>query len=740
MADNIRQPQIGLLDPNQTVTVPVQAAVPNDTPAGATASSTITVTSVANPAVQQQVGILTTADVVRGMELETNAAAVNVEPGTEALYTLTITNQGNTTETFDILVDGLWQVTADTLAGPIGSGKTASFSVKVLVPIETPGGQADTTQVTARSKDDPALEQTLVLTTSASEIAKFEVTMISEPDMLQPGETAEYILQITNLGNIVDTFDVDVDMSGHWPVDAPETLGPIGIGEQMMLHVHLSVPADAPGDVEYTLVVDLKLFADTSVGHQEQISTPTCIVIAFTLDPLTAKESALPGAYADYLMTVTNLGNTVESFDVAFGENTGEWDAVASDLTGLSQLAAGASTTFKVSVLVPSDAFGDDSNMTSVTLRSQSDANMTRLAMLTTTAARVVKMKLNAATTSGSALPGGIVEYQLSVTNLGNTPDSYVIGISKTWSVEIVGELGELSPGATGTFAIKVTVPPETLSPINDIATVSVTSVADSSVANIVKLATVAEQLSGLALAITDSAESALPGETATYSLTVTNMGNGDDNIDVTLAGNWSAFADPIGPLSPGQNQLFKVYVEVDSTASGGSTDTTLVTLTSQADPSVSTTAKLVTTAEQQISLSLTAAESRLKGKPGETIEYELTVTNLGNAVDTFRVDIASLWKLEGPLAIGPIDPTGSETFSVNGTVPVGTSAGTEDVGTVSIYSGESAVASIELVTVAAQVPAINPLSHGTVKLWPTKRRCRLHHFGGKPGQWTRRH
>ena len=67
--------------------------------------------------------------------------------------------------------------------------------------------------------------------------------------------------------------------------------------------------------------------------------------------------------------------------------------------------------------------------------------------------------------------------------------------------------------------------------------------------------------------------------------------------------------------------------------------DSTLVTLTSQADPSVSTTAEFVSTTERQTSLSLTAAESRLKGKPGETIEYELTVTNMSNTVDTLRVD-----------------------------------------------------------------------------------------------------
>ncbi|MFN2148438.1 MAG: FixG Ig-like domain-containing protein, partial [Anaerolineales bacterium] len=69
-----------------------------------------------------------------------------------------------------------------------------------------------------------------------------------------PGETVDYMIEVTNEGEETDTFDVSLD--GHaWATTANPTIGPLDPGEMAVLTVSITVPPTAiMGDTDGVVV------------------------------------------------------------------------------------------------------------------------------------------------------------------------------------------------------------------------------------------------------------------------------------------------------------------------------------------------------------------------------------------------------------------------------------------------------------------------------------------------------
>ncbi len=95
--------------------------------------------------------------------------------------------------------------------------------------------------------------------------------------------------------------------------------------------------------------------------------------------------------------------------------------------------------------------------------------------------------------------------------------------------------------------------------------------------------------LAGVLLA-PDGDGSAQPGQTITYSHTLTNTGQNFDTYDITHHSNqgWTVTHPPTLTLDTAQTATLLVSINVPLDAVSGTTDITLITATSQADPTIS--------------------------------------------------------------------------------------------------------------------------------------------------------
>lgn len=91
-------------------------------------------------------------------------------PGTQAVFTITVKNTGNQTDTFDVALSGnVWtsQLSSVTV-GPLAPNATTTLQVTVTLPAYVPFNGSDAVTVTVTSQTNPAAGDSLLLTTSAA--------------------------------------------------------------------------------------------------------------------------------------------------------------------------------------------------------------------------------------------------------------------------------------------------------------------------------------------------------------------------------------------------------------------------------------------------------------------------------------------------------------------------------------------------------------------------------------------
>jgi hypothetical protein len=197
-------------------------------------------------------------------------------------------------------------------------------------------------------------------------------------------------------------------------------------------------------------------------------------------------------------------------------------------------------------------------------------------------------------------------------------------------------------------------------------------------------------QTFGVTLEIPQPVYEATPGERHEFRMTVTNTGNGDDMVRISVAGpnsGWGSLDRTMVALNASDRQTVTLTVRVPSTAL--STDEAKPTVTvSSTYGSATATGNVDVSVKQRYSIKASIDTSDLTMKRGENKEgaVKVTVTNDGNGPDTYRVtfsgDIAGFLSSSTPkidLAAGETKDVDLTAFIIDSTKP-GKYAGTVTV------------------------------------------------------------
>jgi uncharacterized membrane protein len=196
------------------------------------------------------------------------------------------------------------------------------------------------------------------------------------------------------------------------------------------------------------------------------------------------------------------------------------------------------------------------------------------------------------------------------------------------------------------------------------------------------------------------------PASTVTYQVTVMNTSNGPtDSFDLAVSGNvWTTTfsAAEVGPLAPGESATIDVVVEIPADAAPGETDAAVVTATSQGDAAVSDAATLTTTVTGEYAISLEPATPNASGAPSATVEYILTLTNLGDATTAEVAASGNAWDVTLPVTSFDLEAGETVEVTVQVSIPAGAADGDSDVASITATGLGGATAASELTTTAA--------------------------------------
>ena len=378
------------------------------------------------------------------------------DPGTAVNYTLRLDNRGTVSDTYQISYSGnSWPVSGPAASPEIDPDQTWEAPVVVTIPVGTDALATDMLQIDILSDGDNGISGTLTLTTTANAIYSFNAAALSTELGGDPGTSVNYTLQISNTGNLTDSYDL-VYNGNVWPTNGPAAVGPIAPDSSESIAVVVEIPSAVDGLDADNVSVTLTSQGNNALEQQIGLTTTANAHYDFTATADATMKSDDAGATVTYDIEITNQGNIADTYSVTYNGNT--WPVSGAPAVG--PIARGFTDTLQVEVEIPTTALGMETDQVDVLLTSQGDSATQQTLQLTTEANSYYGLELTPTNLDAMGLIGTTQHYQLTVKNVGNVSDSFTIETSnQQWDVQLPSEVGPLNPQQSVDMVILVTIP-----------------------------------------------------------------------------------------------------------------------------------------------------------------------------------------------------------------------------------------------------------------------------------------
>ena len=629
--------------------------VPNSSVTAATHQFTVTVTSEGNSSRFDSVNVNIVVAQYYDIILEMPLSEQRVFPGTTLSYPVRITNNGNGDDTFDLFSTNEWNSQIRIENSPSGSITMGAFrTVEAELRITTPSDSAvdDFKEITftAVSQGNTNVSKAVSSNTTIG-------IMMAQDAIVEilPGAKAGFIVEFQNPNN--DATDLSVSISSGAP-EWEYTISPLSVlldpDERGNSWINFTAPNTAEPGTSYTMVVDL---SDTQTLDQ--------ITIVLEVKPIQGI-SIWPSEESDSKQAYTNPDETVyfdvrlvnyesEDLDVVLSYDESllgnGWTVLYDNQTTWSKTMLGdSSIAVSIGVTAPIDAEAVETVwlhlIASVSGFEDTffDVNITVNQEFDLSVGCFCEIQLLGNTTELAAI---------SVFNKGNGPDVFEITYSGEWIENFTEnhsfdgfEIKQLFfPVNSGLAApgeqsqVNVTVKSTTSilagNEISDSVTLSFTVIGMRSIDS--QSITLSRGESGtydvaiISLLNSESPTSRMITEVSGYAYAWVSFDNTEefDNEDTLIV--------PVG-----QPDIFSFTIEVPENTEAGNYPFTLK-ITDYNEPSHVSTINYNLYVKQEFGIVVEEESSPSNINPGETAEWEIRITNIGNGVDSIILTLDNI-------------------------------------------------------------------------------------------------
>ena len=328
--------------------------------------------------------------------------------------------------------------------------------------------------------------------------------------------------------------------------------------------------------------------------------------------------------------TVKNFGNTMDSFSITFdtADAAGAgWtvDGATSDNTGMlnpkfehNDEDGTGMFTMNVGLHIPAGLPAGTMHGFTMTVTSETDSSVTQTQSFSATVTQCYGLTMTVDKAADSADPGSQADFTISVTNGGNGDDTVSLATmgASEWSPTLAESELTIASGATSTALLSITVPSDASA---NAASGSVMAHAysegcgddttDCDYAYDISVSVTANQVYSISAwwysnetDVVKNTASVQESMTVQMKFTVTNDGNGNDEITLSLANApaWVTLGQTDALAGPGQTMTLTVDVAAPASDARGD-HTFQVTATSADGTTSSTTGDLTVTVTEKV-------------------------------------------------------------------------------------------------------------------------------------------
>ncbi|QKS44683.1 DUF11 domain-containing protein [Paenibacillus cellulosilyticus] len=586
------------------LTIDLPFVIPEDAAIGSTILNVATIAPEGLPPIT--VGVDVEVEAVPRLQIEKVADRQQVEPGQTVVFTITVTNNGDTTLTNVRVIDATLGL--DTTLPSLFPGQSIPVTVNFLIPLETTPKQYTNTSIASSDQTQPveASEAVEVLPTPAIGIRK-----VPDRQTVTLGGTIHYQVTVTNFGNValgpsrvIDPL-LGVDM----------TIPALAIGEIRAIPVTYQVPSHA---LIGSVIDNMITVQSPEAGTAQAEAIVTVVGLGLALTKTADRQFAIQGDTMFYTLTVTNLTDAPQTNVVLADETLGFHEVIP-------VLDAGATIERTISFVVPSVPDGTALRNIATCSSDQSPPEQAEAVVGVNSELVFTTLRVTKIPDKSIASPGETIVYTASVTNTGSSTATTITLRDSLTGTQFV--LPSLAPGEKKFVTFSYTVPVNTKqgTVIHNVVLVTspqtdpITAEADVPIA-----------LPHALLELTKTADrpSAKPGETVYFRISVTNK-SAIDLHTVRVFDNLTQFSTVIPVLHPGETRAFAQTFQIPLDARGGDVFVNTATAFSDETPFEQASVSVSTVSIPEFTLKETVDRPVVFG--GETILFTIHSENVGN-------------------------------------------------------------------------------------------------------------
>ena len=628
-----------------TVSIPANA--------GDTDSASITIKDTTN---NKQDTCRVNVDQVYGLLFETANTIQSSEPDNTVTFTLPVNNTGNgidTTAFTDTGAPPTWAVSYDSTKN-LQPFTVADLVVAIYIP---DGASTGTYSITLRgTSEDTVTYTTKTLTVTVTAVYGLSVSTLPSGNLdALPGGRVTYTLEISNIGNARDRFTLAVD-DGNKSVGWTATLGTsttpqVNAGDAYNVSLYVTAPINAKDSDQGK--VNVTVASQNNASQNEMAYTITTILqeryLSLSVD--NSSVEAPQGGTATFTFTVTNSGNGQDRIDITAIPPQG-WSSPNISPTYFA-LASEATGQFTIVQTVPADALHEGFSLL-VTAKSRDDEDAVTNSTVTVDVEQDFAVQVSIpGSNSKDVYPGNTETYNFTVKNKGNGEDTIDIsqtGILAGWSWALSDSSVTLEAGAEETVRLTVTVPGdyENFGPM-EVELIAVSDGDANAKDNSSKIIINIQKNYNVILTCKNANQKGYPEDTIYYIITITNDGNAEDLIEISIdAGDnadWSSVNETLYTLQPNAHSTVNLTVSIPVNQPAGYYYVNVTAKSKGAeDKGVDKSDTLATRTQVKplYEVYLFADGGNVsEADAGDAVTYLLGVQNRGLAVDTFDMSFS---------------------------------------------------------------------------------------------------
>ncbi len=313
----------------------------------------------------------------------------------------------------------------------------------------------------------------------------------------------------------------------------------------------------------------------------------------------------------------------------------------------------GRATNFTVRISAPEEAKANENGTVFIRVQSTTDASVWDGKKLLAIINPTFRLELETLVPNKWVDPGKSVDFMISVRNVGNMQGKVTIFVTSSeprqgWKAVLDRETVFLAGGEQQVVRLTTTAPQNALAGSRQVIEVHAVS-EDFSSRGDVQVSALVNRVYGLSYSIDPPEISIQAGEKAKYLVTVTNDGNGNENVALASAmvppGWFVTFeVDDVEVrnvvLLSKETKTFTGIVDTPYDALAGRSNLMVVLLD---EAGTEYDIDLTTKITQYFGVDLSSSKYRGEGAPKGIVNYRLTIKNEGNGEDTFTLQTGNL-------------------------------------------------------------------------------------------------